>query len=324
MELLGSTQTILPYSKQYGMWVLIACPFMVGSFILNNNLRYEGKAFYAMIGLGIGGLTNIGGDYLFIRICGLGVFGAGLSTAISQVLGFGLLFWFYQKMAQSDIRIKYISRDFRIYTTIISIGIPALIRQGLMSLSNGVLNNVTKAYGDAAIAAMSVVNRFSAFIMCVGLGIGQGFQPVAAFNYQAKKYKRVKQGLCFTMAAGFCCIGILSLFGFIFASQIVYAFQESERVNEIGTFALRCATIGVLFLPMSVTVNMLYQSIRKALLSSILSLFRSGMAFIPLVIIGTRLWGLRGIQIAQPIADVIAGLVSIPFIIHFLRKTPDE
>lgn len=323
MKLLGSTDTILPYSRQYGMWVLLACPIMVCSFVLNNNLRYEGKAFYAMIGLTIGGITNIFGDYLLIKVWELGVFGAGLSTAVSQLISFLILLGFYIKMAQSSIRISCVSKKRVIYTTIMKIGFPALIRQGLTSLSNGLLNNLTKAYGDAAIAAMSVVNRFSAFVMCVGLGIGQGFQPVASFNYQAKKYKRVKQGLLFTIAVGFCMIGILSLGGFLFASPIVYAFQESPVVNEIGVFALKCATIGLLFVPFSVSVNMLYQSIRKAAISSFLSMFRSGLAFMPVLVAGTYLFGLKGIQVAQPIADVITGIISIPFILHFLYKTPD-
>lgn len=324
MRLLGSTDTILPYSRQYGLWVLLACPFMVCSFVLNNNLRYEGKAFYAMIGLTIGGITNILGDYVLIKVFELGVFGAGMATALSQLLSFGILLYFYKKLAQGKIQFSCVSKRKQIYITIAKVGFPALIRQGLTSVSNGLLNNLTKVYGDAAIAAMSVVNRFSAFVMCVGLGIGQGFQPVASFNYQAKKYKRVKQGLLFTMTVGFCFIGVLSFLGFIFASPIVYAFQESPKVNEIGVFALRCATVGVLFLPLSVSVNMLYQSIRKAAISSVLSLFRSGLAFMPVLLVGTYYFGLRGIQIAQPIADAVTGLISIPFIWYFLYKTPNE
>ena len=320
MRLLGSTETILPYAKQYGICVLISCPITVGSFVLNNNLRYEGKAFYAMIGLVTGGITNILGDYILIRICSLGVLGAGISTAVSQFLSFLILVYFFRKMAQSSIRISAVSKKAGVYLTIMRVGFPALIRQGLSSVSNGLLNNLTRPYGDAAIAAMSVVNRFSAFVMCVGLGIGQGYQPVASFNYQAKEIKRVKQGLLVTMGIGLALVACLALPGVVFAPQIVYLFQEHEEVIEIGSFALRCACIGTLFLPLSVPVNMLYQSIRKAALSSLLSLMRSGLMFIPTLIITTKLWGLTGIQISQPLADVLTGLVSIPFIIGFLRK----
>ena len=323
MKLLGSTDTILPYAKQYGMWVLLASPFMVCSFILNNNLRYEGKSFYAMIGLVSGGIINIIGDYVLIRVLSMGVFGAGLSTAVSQLIGFILLFIFHHITAQSVISLKFISKKIRVIGTISKVGFPALIRQGLTSISNGLLNNLTKPFGDAAIAAMSVVGRYSMLIMCVGLGIGQGFQPVSSFNYQAKRYDRVKKGLVFTMVVGFILVGIMTIPGLIFPRQIVHLFQKSEEVCDIGEFALRCTSIGVLFLPLSIPVNMLYQSIRKAGISSFLSMMRSGLMLIPTLLITTTLWGLTGIQISQPIADMCTGLICIPFIISFLRK-PDE
>lgn len=321
MRLLGSTDTILPYAKQYGACVLISCPVVMGSFVLNNNLRYEGQSFYAMIGLVTGGLLNIGGDYLLVMVCRLGILGAGVSTAVSQFISFFILLYFFKQKAQSEIRLHTVSRNKMVYTTIARVGFPALIRQGLSSISSGLLNNLTRPYGDAAIAAMSVVNRFSAFIMCVGLGIGQGYQPVASFNYQAKEYKRVKQGLLITMLIGFCLIASLAVPGFIFASDIIYLFQKNDAVLEVGVFALRCACIGTLFLPLSVPVNMLYQSIRKAGISSILSLLRSGLMFIPTLLISTHFLGITGIQISQPLADIFTGLASIPFILYFLHKT---
>ncbi len=324
LRLLGSTETILPYAREYGICVLVMCPIMVCSFVLNNNLRYEGKAFYAMIGLVTGGVTNILGDYLLIKVVPLGVLGAGIATAVSQFISFCILLYFYKKMAQSSIKLQYISKQISTYRTIARVGFPALIRQGLTSFSNGLLNNLTRPYGDAAIAAMSVVNRFSAFVMCVGLGIGQGFQPVAAFNYQAKKIKRVKRGLLVTTVIGFCLISALALPGFFFADKIVYLFQKSEEVLEIGTFALRCACVGVMALPFSVPINMLYQSTRKAGLSSFLSMLRSGLMLIPTLLITTKLFGLTGIQISQPFADVTTGLISIPFILSVLRWEEKE
>ncbi len=322
--LLGSTDTILPYARDYGSWVLIACPFMVCSFVLNNNLRYEGKAFYAMIGLVTGGIINIFGDWVLINLFDMGVFGAGLSTAASQFISFSLLLFFHKKMAQGNISPFSISRNIKVYLSIMRVGFPALIRQGLSSISNGLLNNLTKPFGDAAIAAMSVVSRYSMLVMCVGLGIGQGFQPVAAFNYQAGKYRRVKQGLLFTMAAGFGLVALMSLPGLLFPAEIVSLFQKHEDVIEIGAFALRCTSIGVLFLPLSIPVNMLYQSIRKAGVSSILSLLRNGLTLIPALLITTHFLGLMGIQISQPIADILTGLISIPFILWFIKNTPDE
>ena len=320
IRFLGSTETILPYARQYGICVLIMCPIVICSFVLNNNLRYEGKAFYAMIGLVSGGIINILGDYLLIKVIPLGVLGAGIATAVSQFISFLILLYFYRKMAQGKISLKFISKKVQTYVTICRVGFPALIRQGLSSVSSGLLNNLTRPYGDAAIAAMSVVNRFTAFVMCVGLGIGQGFQPVAAFNYQAKKYSRVKKGLIVTMVVGLGMICCLALPGFIFAEQVVYMFQKSPAVIEIGTLALRCSCVGVTFLALSVPINMLYQSTRQAALSSFLSILRSGLTFIPILLITTKFWGLSGIQISQPLADVLTGLISIPFVVNFMRK----
>ena len=320
VRFLGSTETILPHAKDYGFWVLLAAPFIICSLILNNGLRYEGKAFYAMFGLTAGGILNIFGDYVLVMKLGMGVYGAGLATAASQVVSFSILLIMYLKMAQSTIHIKAVSKDIKLYLTIVRVGLPSLIRQGLTSVTNGLLNNLTKPFGDAAIAAMSVVSRYSNFLMCVGLGMGQGFQPVASFNYQAKKYDRVKKGLVFTTTFGLVFISSMSILSIVFAEPIISIFQKQEDVIRIGAAALRFTAIGMMFMPFSVPVNMLYQSIQQPTISSVLSLIRSGAVTIPLLLIGVPLLGLTGIQIAQPTADVIAGLISIPFILRFLRK----
>ena len=316
---LGSTQTILPHAIAYGQWILLAAPFIICSLILNNGLRYEGKAFYAMFGLTAGGILNIFGDYVLVMKLGLGVYGAGLATAASQVVSFAILLFMYLKMAQSTIRIRSVSRDLKLYFTIARIGLPSMIRQSLTSVTNGILNNLTKPFGDAAIAAMSVVSRYSNFLMCVGLGMGQGFQPVASFNYRAKRVDRVKKGLLFTTAFGLVFIGAMSAISIVFAGPIISLFQKSPEVIRIGATALRFTAIGMMFMPFSVPVNMLYQSIQQPTISSVLSLIRSGAVTIPLLLVGVPILGLLAIQIAQPTADIIAGLISIPFIIRFVK-----
>lgn len=323
VRFLGSTETIVPHAMDYGFWILMAAPFIICSFILNNGLRYEGKAFYAMFGLTTGGILNILGDYILVMKLGLGVYGAGLATAASQVVSFCILLYMYLKMAQSTIRFKAISRDWRLYLTVCKVGFPSLIRQGLTSVTTGILNNVTKPFGDAAIAAMSVVSRYSNFLMCVGLGMGQGFQPVASFNYQAKMIDRVKKGLLFTTVFGLVFIGGMSTVSILFAEPIISLFQKHPDVITIGAKALRFTAFGMMFMPFSVPVNMLYQSIQKPTISSVLSLIRSGAVTIPMLLICVPLIGLTGIQIAQPTADIVAGLLSIPFIIRFLRSSDE-
>lgn len=320
VRFLGSTDTILPHAKDYGTWILLAAPFIICSFILNNGLRYEGKAFYAMFGLTTGGILNIFGDYYLVSVRGLGVYGAGLATAVSQVVSFLILLFMYLKMAQSTIRFRSVSRDWRLYMSVCRVGLPSLIRQGMTSVTNGLLNNLTKPFGDAAIAAMSVVTKYSSFLMCVGLGMGQGFQPVASFNYQAKRVDRVKKGLVFTTIFGLVFIGAMSTVSIIFAEPIISLFQKHPDVIVIGAKALRFTAIGMMFMPFSVPVNMLYQSIQQPTISSVLSMIRSGAVTIPLLLILVPTVGLIGIQISQPLADVVAGLLSIPFIIRFLRN----
>lgn len=322
--MLGSTRTILPHAKDYGFWILTACPFIICSLIINNALRYEGKAFYAMFGLTTGGIINIFGDYLLVSRLNMGVYGAGLATCVSQIISFTILLVMYCKMAQSKITVRFVSKDPRVYYDIMRVGLPSLIRQGLNAVTSGVLNNVTKPFGDAAIAAMSVVNRYSSFLMCVGLGMGQGFQPVASFNYQAKKYSRVKNGLLFTMGFGIVFIGGMSLISMIFSDFIITLFQSHPDVIEVGSTAMRFAALGMMFMPLSVPVNMLYQSIQQPKISSILSMIRSGAVTIPLLLFGVPFLGLLGVQIAQPTADITAGIISIFFVVRFIKTIPQD
>lgn len=322
LKFLGSTETILPYAKDYGMWILISCPFLICSLVLNNVLRYEGKAFYAMFGLTAGGILNIAGDYVLIEVFEMGVYGAGLSTAVSQMISFALLLILYLKYAQSRLSIKLMARDGEVYLNIFKMGLPSLIRQGLTSISNGLLNNLIKPFGDAPIAAMSIVQKYSSFVMCVGLGIGQGYQPFASFNYELKEYDRVKKGSKFLIVFGTLSVGALATLGFIFAPTIVSLFQKDPAVIEVGIPAMRYASIGLWFLPISVSCNMLYQSIRKAAMASFMAIMRSGAVLIPILLIGGTFLGLEGIIMAQGVSDVLTGIITLPFFIRFLKNTP--
>lgn len=321
---LGSTDTILPYAVEYGTYILISCPFLIMSLILNNNLRYEGKAFYAMIGLTTGGLLNIFGDWLLVIVLDMGVSGAGIATAVSQIISFAILLAMYIKKAQTKISLRHICFDCKMILAIAAVGLPSLLRQGLSSISNGLLNNLSNPYGDSAIAAMSIVGRYTNLVLCVGLGIGQGFQPVCSFNYAAGKYDRVKKALTFTMGVGFVLMFLIAIPGIVVPEKIIWLFQKKQEVIDCGKNALRFASIGALFMPLSVSANMLYQSIQKAGTASVLAMLRSGVVFIPCLLLLQYLWQFLGIQLAQPIADAISGLVSIPFLITFLKTTPKD
>ncbi len=325
MRLLGSTDTILPYAKAYGMWILIAAPVMTSSCVLNNILRYEGKATLAMIGLTTGGILNIVLDPLFIFTFDMGISGAGFATALSQFISFViLLLMFLLNKTQSKVSVRFIARDFRTFGDIIMTGLPSLARQGLNSVSTMVLNAQAKLFGDAAIAAMGYVGRTSSLIFCVGLGIGQGFQPVSGFNFGAKKYSRVKKGTTFTLIFGTAFIGIISAACFAFAPQIIAMFRKETVVIEIGSEALRIMCVFLLFLPISVVATMLFQSIGKSLPALLLSCLQSGLVFIPLCVILPHFFGIRGIELAQPLAYFTSAVISLPMMLTFLRHLPDD
>lgn len=334
MRLLGSTDTILPYAKEYSKYILIAAPAMVAGCVMNNILRYEGMATYAMVGLVSGGILNIFGDYMLIRVLDMGVSGAGIATGISQcIAAIILLIPFVTGKTQSRFVFKGVFTkldgviaviDGHFVGTIIAIGMPSLMRQGLNSVSSMVLNSSAKPYGDAAIAAMSITARVIGFMFCIGLGVGQGFQPVAGFNYGAKKYSRVKKSFWFTYVFSVILLACVAIIGFVFAEPIVRFFRDDPTVLAIGTRALRFQSASLVCLPMTVTSNMLFQSTGKSVRATFLAMTRSGLFFIPAILILSRLWGLTGIESSQAIADLLAALVSLPISLSFLHSIPKD
>lgn len=325
MILLGSTPTILPHAMDYAFWIFLAAPAMTASCVLNNILRYEGKATLAMIGLTTGGILNIFLDYMLVVRLEMDISGAGLATAISQYVSFGILLSvFILGKTQSKLRISNISPEFYILKDIIITGLPSLARQGLNSISVMVLNAQAEQFKDAAIAAMGYVSRTSSLIFSVGLGIGQGFQPVSAFNYGAKKYSRVKKSTYFTAIFGAAFMGVLSALCFAFAPEIIELFRSEKEVIDIGSVGLRIQCAFLMFLPISVVSTMLFQSIGKSAPALVLSCLQSGLVFIPLCLILPRFLGVLGIQLSQPIAYFITALVSLPITLRFLKRLPAD
>ena len=327
MLFLGSNEEILPHAMDYARFIFIAGPAMTASCVFNNVLRYEGKATFAMIGLTSGGILNILLDYIFVMHWGMGTAGAGLATAISQYISLIILAVpFFTGKTQSKIRFGRGFMSWRIVWDIVSTGLPSLIRQGLSSISTGMLNIQAKAFGTAAISAMGYVSKTVQFIFCVGLGIGQGFQPVSAFNYGAKKYSRVKKGSYFTMAFGLLLIGSLSAVCYGIAPSIISIFNSegNQLVSQIGTEALRinCAVLCVL--PFTVVGNMMFQSIGKRVPAILLSALQNGIAFMPMIWILPAHLGLLGLELAQPAAYIITALVTLPVTVIFLSRLPKD
>ncbi len=321
---LGSTLTIAPYAKTYISFILAAAPFMCSSFTLNNLLRYEGKASLGMIGLMFGAILNMVGDPIFMFGLGMGIAGAGLSTALSQIVSWGiLLFMFLGGHTESKINlIKAFQAGPAVVGNIMATGFPSLLRQGLNSLTTVLLNSRCGIYGDAAVAAMSIVSRIVFFTFSIALGVGQGFQPVSAYNYGARKYSRIREGYRFTaiLAEGIILVGVTILV--VFASPLIRLMREDPEVIEIGTRALRLQALSNLFLPPCMVTEMLYQSTGHRAGATMLSALRSGLLFIPSLLILSSVRGLAGIQEAQPLSVVLSFPFTVMFAVLFFRKLP--
>ncbi len=321
---LGSTLTIAPYAKTYISFILAAAPFMCSSFTLNNLLRYEGKASLGMIGLMFGAVLNMVGDPILMFGLGMGIAGAGLSTALSQIVSWSiLLFMFLGGHTESKINlIKAFQAGPAVVGNIMATGFPSLLRQGLNSLTTVLLNSRCGVYGDAAVAAMSIVSRIVFFTFSIALGVGQGFQPVSAYNYGARKYSRIREGYRFTaiLAEGIILVGVTILI--VFASPLIRLMRDDPEVIEIGTRALRLQALSNLFLPPCMVTEMLYQSTGHRAGATMLSALRSGLLFIPSLLILSSLRGLAGIQEAQPLSVVLSFPFTVMFAVLFFRKLP--
>ncbi len=319
--LLGSTETIAPFAETYIRFILIAAPFITASFAMNNILRYEGKAMLGMIGLGVGAVLNIAGDPVLMFGFKMGIAGAGLSTCISQIIGFFvLLSMFLFNRTQCKLSVKLIAP--KTLPDIFATGLPSLLRQGLNSLSTVVLNNCSAVYGDAAVAAMSIVSRVIFFTFSFALGIGQGFQPVCGFNYGAEKYGRVKSAFRFTVLLSQIIIVVMSAFLLLFSGEIIRIFRDDSTVVAFGTRALILQSIAQLFLPFCMVTEMALQSAGKKLGASLLSVMRNGLFFIPLLLVLSNLRGFSGIQEAQPLSIVLAVVPSAILAVKFFRGLP--
>ncbi len=321
MMLLGSTETILPHACAYARPILIAAPLMISSLVMNNILRYEGKASFAMIGLVTGGVLNIALDPLFMFVFGLGTAGAGIATALSQSISFCILLsMFLRGKTVSQFRLSAVTREARDFGRILLGGAPSFGRQGLNSIGGMLLNLAARGYGDAAVAGMSIVSRIFMFIISVAIGVGQGLQPVASFNYGARKYRRVRQAAIFTIEAAFCMLVVLVGLCWVNGDALIRLFRDDPAVTAVALPAFHYQCLAMLLHPIIVVANMTFQSVGASGRATFLACCRQGVFFIPLILILPRTHGLFGVEICQPIADVLTFLVSLPFLLAFLQQ----
>lgn len=318
---LGATETIAPYAKAYIRFILIGMPYMASSFVLNSILRFQGSSFIGMLGIGAGGILNIILDPIFIFVFDMGTGGAALATIISQFVSFCILFYNSGVNGTIKIRFKDFTPKWKIYKEIFRGGLPSFYRQSLSSLAMICLNFSAGQFGDAAIAAMSIVNRVFHFALSAMLGFGQGFQPVCGFNYGAKKYERVISAFWFCIKISTAVLILASVVLFTFSPQIISVFRKEDiEVISIGAKALKIHSITFPLSAWIIITNMMLQTIGKGTQASIVAISRQGMFFIPSIIILPRIFGILGVQMSQAISDVFSFGLAVPMGISILRE----
>lgn len=321
VSMLGATETILPYARDYARYILIGAPWMVGSLVLNNLLRFEGNSAQAMLGITTGGILNMVLDPVLIFGLDLGVGGAALATVISQGVSFCILLYNSGRSGSLPIRWSRFSLKNRRLSTIVRGGLPSFYRQGLASVASILLNWAAKPFGDAAIAAMTIVSKVNMFSGSALIGFGQGFQPVCGFNYGAGLYDRVRKGFWFCVKVGTAVLLCIGAVMFLLAPQVVYLFQKADReVVELGTMALRCQMASLPLTAYVIVNNMMLQTVGENARASVLAMARQGLFFVPFILILPRIFEFTGVMLAQPLSDACSFLLAIPLSTGFLRK----
>ena len=318
---IGARATTIHDTLVYMRIILIGAPFMMAQFVVNNQLRFQGSAMYAMVGLLTGAFLNIALDPLLISVFHMGVAGAAIATVSGQFVSFVVLLVGSRK--GDNIRLKISNVRFsRLYLKeIINCGSPALFRQGLAAVSVLMLNHAAGSLGgDAAIAGMSVVTRALMLLSSALIGFGQGYQPVCGFNYGARLYGRVKEGYFFCVKYGTIFLTGAALLCIAFAPQIIRFFRDDPDVVAVGAVALRAQAVTLPLMATIVLSNMMLQSTGKGVKASITSSARNGIFFIPLILILPRVLGLFGVEITQACADALSFLLTVPLAASELKK----
>ena len=325
LRILGSTDTILPYARAYFRYILIGTPFIMSSFVMNNQMRFQGNAFVSMMGITSGAILNIILDPVFIFALGMGVAGASLATMISQMVSFTLLLYLSGRRDGIPLSLRNFRPCLEHYREITAGGLPSLGRQGLASVSMAYMNLLAGFYGDTAIAALSIVFRVMMFATSIVLGFGQGFQPVCGFNYGAGKFGRVRQAFWFSVGVTAVYCTCLSATGYVFADRVIALFRPDDmELIALGSQALRFECMVYWSVSFVTISNMFLQNTRRTVRATTLSASRQGFMLALALYFGRKYFGLTGVIAAQPVADGLTFLLAVPFAWSGLREMRGE
>lgn len=322
--MLGSTATILPYTEDYMQVILLGAPFLTSSLTLNNQMRLQGNAKFAMFGIVTGAILNVILDPILIFTCGMGVSGAAWATVIGQAVSFVILFLMTRRGENIAIKFRNFSPSIQMYKEIFYGGSPSFMRQGLACIATMSLNLAAGVYGDSAIAAMSIVGRIAMLSFAVVIGLGQGFQPVCGFCYGAGLYDRLKEAYKFTVTIGTIFLIVLAIIGWMISGTLIGVFRDDPEVIAIGVVALRWQLCVFPVNALILASNMLAQTCRKPWRANILAAARQGLFFIPLIFILPSYFGLLGVEMCQAVSDVLSFMLTVPIVIYTFREFTRE
>ena len=325
LKLLGATDSILPYAATYAGIYIVSCIFNVFNVTMNNIVTSEGAAKTTMCALLTGAVLNIALDPLFIYVFDLGVAGAAIATAISQVVSTCVyLTYIFRKKSVFHFRVKDCTYTKETMSEIFKIGIPTLVFQILTSVSISLINNAAGDYGDSAIAGMGVVTRLISMGSLSVFGFIKGFQPIAGYSYGAKKFDRLHEAIKTSIlwSTAFCVIfGVILA---LFPTAIVSQFTKGDaKMIRIGATSLRANGISIMLFGFYTVYSSLFLALGKGREGFILGACRQGICFIPVILFLPIVWGLNGIMYAQPIADVLSAVITV-FIAIPLHKKLNE
>lgn len=322
--LLGCTPIVLPYTEQYMRFILFSAPFIIGSLMLNVQIRQQGNAAYAMVGIMSGAVLNLLLDPLLIFTFDMGIRGAGIATLVSQIVSFCVLLLMTERGGNLPLRLCNFSFDRKYIRLILAGGTPSLTRQGLGSIATFLLNTSAAAYGDYAIAAMTIVTRITFLVYSAVTGLGQGYQPLCGFCYGAGRYGRVMKGYWFCVTVGTVFLTFVAIMGGLFSTEIIAFFRNDSDVVRIGSEALRSQLLTYPLGAIIMMSNMMMQAVNKPVRANLLEAARRGVFFIPFLLFLPRSYGLHGLVISQPLADVCTFAVSLPVLLITFRQFRKE
>lgn len=322
LTFLGATETIMPYALTYARIYVISCIFNVFNVTMNNIVASEGAAKTTMCALLLGAVINIGLDPLFIYTFDMGVAGAAIATAISQLVStLVYLTYILRKKSAFTFSIKDFIPTQQTFVEILKIGIPTLTFQLLTSLSIALINRASSSYGDAVIAGMGAVTRVTSMGTLVVFGFLKGFQPIAGFSYGAKNFKRLRESIKISILWSTIFCVVVGLLMVVFSTQIVSQFANGNgEMISVGQKSLVANGLSFFLFGFYTVYSSLFLALGKGTAGFFLGACRQGICFVPIIFLLPAIWGLSGILYAQPIADIISAIITVFMAFNLHRK----